>query len=132
MRLFSILFIWTVFIFSDTLAQLGFKVGSRRLPADAFTALWWRMTLSSMEIWVSTGALLIAFICWLAILRQSKLGLAFAASSLTLVTVVASSALWLDEPFSLTEGLGSLLILLGVYLLQEVSPKLDGPSPPGK
>ena len=119
MRPLQLLCVWTIFVVADTLAQLGFKLSAARLHADVFTARWWRMAFASLEIWLSASSLLIAFLCWLAILRHSSLGPAFAATSLTLVTVVAASAFWLGEPFSLAEGLGSLLILSGVFLLQD-------------
>lgn len=111
---------WLLFIVCDTIAQLGFKLTAMRLPHALFGADWWRTAFASVELWAATGALVLAFLCWLEILKHSPIGVGFAATSITLVTVVIASWLWLGERLDFTQGLGGALIIAGIFLLRDI------------
>ncbi len=112
--------VWFAFVVCDTLAQLGFKLTAVRLPHEIFGAAWWRAAFASVELWAATSALALAFLCWLEILKHSPIGIGFAATSITLVTVAIASWLWLGERLDFTQGLGGLLIIGGIFLLRDI------------
>lgn len=111
---------WVVFVICDTVAQVGFKLTAGRLPHALFSGEWWRSAASSSELWAATGALILAFFCWLKILKHSRVGVGFAATSITLVTVLIASTLWLGEQVNLTQCFGGALIIVGIFLLQGI------------
>lgn len=58
-----------------------------------------------------------AFTTWMRLLKHVPVGVAFMASHLEIVGVLAVSFLWLGETISPTQALGALLILLGIAIL---------------
>jgi drug/metabolite transporter (DMT)-like permease len=120
-----LLVVWAVFILCDTLAQLGFKRAAGRLPREVFSPVWWSSAAGSLELWAAGALIVSAFLCWLRILRRSAVGVAFAATSITLVTVVIASAVWLGEALNFTQCLGALFIVVGIFLLRDI-PAKDG------
>ena len=65
--------------------------------------------------------LLAAFGIWLRILEASRLGVAFAATSLTLIGVLLASWLFLGEGLGVLGYAGIAAIILGVALVRPLS-----------
>lgn len=118
LALFALLLLW------DTAAQLFFKLGANLLgefPMDSFAAVvrYTGQLAANGNVLLGVGSLLLAFFTWLVIIAKIDLSKAHPISSLVYGTVALCSALILQEPFTLRQGLGVLLIMIGAYITSE-------------
>jgi drug/metabolite transporter (DMT)-like permease len=118
LALFALLLLW------DTTAQLFFKLGANALgefPMDSFAAVvhYTGQLATNGNVLLGAGSLLLAFFTWLVIIAQIDLSKAHPISSLVYGTVALASTLILQEPFTLRQGLGVLLIMIGAYITSE-------------
>lgn len=101
----------------DTLAQVSFKMaGMHALPVQASTA--WLVRLAAGP-WVY-GAIvgyIGAFFTWMTLLKHAPIGPAFAASHLEVVSVLLLSVPVFGEHIGPAQGLGAILIVLGILCL---------------
>lgn len=98
------------------------KIAAERLALPPLSWQWLRSAVESPLIWTALACLLAAFWLWLQILEVSRLGVAFAATSLTLIGVLVGSWLLLGEAMSALGYIGVAAIILGVALLRPLSP----------
>lgn len=122
MSRFRLALLWTGFVVLDTAAQISMKMAAERLSPPPLSWQWMRSAVESPLIWVALACLLAAFWLWLQILEVSRLSVAFAATSLTLIGVLVGSWLLLGEAMSVLGYLGVAAIILGVALLRPLSP----------
>jgi drug/metabolite transporter (DMT)-like permease len=101
----------------DTLAQLLFKSSAERVGV---TGDWidWLLTLAQLPtFWAGASALALTFPVWMLILRNARLNLAFPATALTFVGVIAGSRWLFSEPIEWIQYCGIVLIVVGVGLM---------------
>lgn len=113
--------LWLGFIGLDTVAQISMKMAAERLPLPPFSPQWTHAAIESPLVWVAVACLIVAFALWMRILEASHLGVAFAATSLTLVFVLFGSWVLLGETMNPLGYLGAAAIVLGVALLRPLS-----------
>lgn len=113
--------VWSGFIVLDTAAQIAMKMAADRLPSPPLSRQWMLAVVLSPLVWIALVCLLAAFGLWLRILEASRLDVAFAATSLTLIGVLAASWLLLGEAMSMPGYVGAIAIILGVILLRPLS-----------
>ncbi len=118
LALFALLLLW------DTAAQLFFKLGANALgefPMDSLATIvrYTGQLAANGYVLLGVCSLLLAFMTWLLIIAKIDLSKAHPISSLVYGTVALCSALVLQEPLTLLQGLGVLLIIIGAYITTE-------------
>jgi multidrug transporter EmrE-like cation transporter len=113
--------LWMGFIGLDTVAQIAMKMAANNLSPPPFSWQWVHSAIESPLAWTAVACLIAAFALWLRILEASHLGVAFAATSLTLVGVLVGSWLVLGESMNPLGYIGAAAIMLGVALLRPLS-----------
>ena len=113
--------LWVGFIALDTAAQITMKIAADKLYPPPLSGQWMRSVVESPLVWSALACLLAAFGIWLRILEASRLGVAFAATSLTLIGVLVASWLFLGEGLSVLGYAGIAAIILGVALVRPLS-----------
>ena len=109
--------LWAILIGLDASAQLLFKSAAVRLPPPEVSLQWLFLAAQSPRFWAAALCLAMTFLIWMLILRQSRLGLSFAATALTFVGVIGGSLLVFGEAISAIQYAGIGLIVVGVALL---------------
>jgi len=120
----DVIAMFAVLLLCDTAAQLLFKTAVTNLgefPTNNFQTTWdYLLSLGSNPLVLSgAGTLVIAFFTWLAIIARVDLSKAHPATCLSFGTVTLCSTWLLHEPFTMKQGLGVLLIMLGAYISSE-------------
>ncbi|WOI44347.1 DMT family transporter [Acidovorax sp. BLS4] len=101
----------------DTLAQISFKLaGEHALPLE-LSADWLVRVFGHPWIYGAFIGYLGAFFTWMTLLEHAPIGPAFAASHLEVVSVLAISAVWFNEPIGWPQVAGAVLILGGIACL---------------
>ena len=118
---FRLTLLWTSFIGLDTAAQIAMKMAAGRLSPPPFSSQWALSAIESPMAWIAVACLIAAFTLWLRILDGSHLAVAFAATSLTLVSVLVVSRLVLGESMSPLAYVGAGAIVVGVAFLRPLS-----------
>ena len=118
---FRLTLLWVGFIGLDTAAQIAMKLAAGRLSPPPFSRQWALSAIESPLAWIAVACLSAAFVLWLRILDGSHLAVAFASTSLTLVSVLLVSWLVLDESMSPLAYVGAGAIVVGVAFLRPLS-----------
>jgi hypothetical protein len=118
---FRMALLWTGFIGLDTAAQIAMKMAANSLVPPPFSWQWALSAIGSPMTWLAAACLIAVFGLWLRILEASQLGVAFAATSLTLVGVLVGSWLLLGEAMNPLAYVGAGAIVVGVALLRPLS-----------
>ncbi len=111
--------LWSLLLALDVAIQITMKLAGDRLAGIPMGAGWALAAASSWLVWLSLAGYLATLVLWLAILRSSPLSAAFPVTALTYILVPLSGWLWLDERFSLAQGIGVTLIVAGVLLQRD-------------
>ena len=120
----QIVALFALLLLCDTAAQLMFKSGMSSLgefPTHSLhdmTAFIFSMAVNPMIV-LGTLLLLIAFLTWLAIIASLDLSKAHPLTCLSYGTVALASLLFLGEAFTLKQGIGVMMIMLGAYIASE-------------
>jgi drug/metabolite transporter (DMT)-like permease len=102
----------------DTVAQLLFKWSAERVGQIGDSARWLQAVSQSPAFWAGTFSLALTFPLWMLILRGARLNLAFPATALTYVGVIAGSRWVFGESIHWIQYCGMALIVLGVGLMR--------------
>lgn len=114
--LICLLLLWTA---CEAAGQLLFKHGMDRLGAEAehFSLGMLGQALCSPLIWGGIVVHVVEFAVWMEILAHTPLSVAFPLESISFVTVVGATRLFLREPVSPRRWAGIGLICLGILVL---------------
>ena len=112
----------------DTVTQLIWK--SAALDLTTATTLWQMVVVALHEpLFLAVLAMMLGqFLNWMLVLEHSDLSFAHAITALSYVTVAAASVLWLGERVDFVQGMGIVLILVGVWLVSRTSPVTMAPA----
>lgn len=109
----------------DTMEQIAFKLaGMHAAPTQADLA--WLMRLAA-EPWIYAALLgyIGAFFTWMHLLERARIGPAYAASHLEVVTVMLLSAWLFQEHVGASQIIGALLIVGGIVCLARAESAAD-------
>lgn len=100
---------WFILIASDTIAQIMLKIGSVKTASSGWVPNYLIVTGYSMYI--------ISFVAWMQILKNTRLFIALAATSILYVTIPLASHFYLGESLPLPLLIGAVFIAAGVVVL---------------
>ena len=101
----------------DTLTQVSFKLATQRTGEFAFDIGWLKAAALAPWIYVAVAGYLGAFVTWMTLLEYAPVGLAFAASHIDVVTVLAISVPLFGERLAPAQIAGAACIIAGILLL---------------
>ena len=104
-----VILFWVVLVTSDTTAQVMLKIGAVRSASSGWMPNYLILTGYSMYI--------ISFVAWMQILRNTRLFIALAATSILYVTIPLTSHFYLGESLTLPLLIGAVFIAAGVVVL---------------
>lgn len=105
----SILFFWVALLFADTAGQLLLKMGAVKASQSGW--------MPNRYIAFGYGFYALSFIVWMQILKNVRLFIALAASSLAYIAVAFGSYFLMGEVITLQVLLGTFFIAAGVFIL---------------
>lgn len=98
--------------------QLLLKIGAGKLPSmDMGIFKFVLSVLTTPAILLGLVFYAISTFFWLSILRNQELSLVYPLLSLSYILVMAASAIFFKESISWSRGLGTCLVLLGVFFI---------------
>ncbi|MGA2026271.1 MAG: EamA family transporter [Syntrophobacteraceae bacterium] len=103
---------------ANTLLSKGMKVIAT-MPSfsDGFSFIMLAYALKSPFIWGGIFLLIVFFACFLSVVSWADLSLVLPVTALGYILNVFSGSYFLDEPVSPAHWFGSVLIVLGVFLV---------------
>ena len=103
---------------ANTLLSKGMKViASMPSFSDGFSFIMLAYALKSPLIWGGIVLLIVFFACFLSVVSWADLSLVLPVTALGYILNVFSGSYFLDEPVSPAHWFGSVLIVLGVFLV---------------
>ena len=103
---------------ANTLLSKGMKViASMPSFSDGFSLMMLAYALKSPFIWGGIVLLIVFFACFLSAVSWADLSLVLPATAIGYILNVFSGNYFLDEPVSPAHWFGSVLIVLGVFLV---------------
>jgi drug/metabolite transporter (DMT)-like permease len=103
---------------ANTLLSKGMKViASMPSFSDGFSLIMLAYALRSPFIWGGIVLLIVFFACFLSAVSWADLSLVLPVTALGYILNVFSGSYFLDEPVSPAHWFGSVLIVLGVFLV---------------
>ena len=111
---------------ANTLLSKGMKViASMPSFSDGFSLMMLAYALKSPFIWAGIVLLIVFFACFLSAVSWADLSLVLPATALGYILNVFTGNYFLDEPVSQAHWFGSVLIVLGVFLVSLSGAKKD-------
>ena len=110
--------LWAAMIGLDTIAQLLFKSSAEHAGGTADWLDWSQAIARSPTFWGGAFALATTLPLWMLILRTAQVNLAFPATALTYIGVIAGSRWLFDEPIHWIQFCGIALIIVGIGLMR--------------
>ena len=101
----------------DTLTQVSLKLSTHEVGPFVASLDWIVGILSDRWLYGALAGYLGAFFTWMTLLKHAPIGPAFAASHLEVVAVLLISVTWFGEKLSWAQGVGALLIVVGIVCL---------------
>ena len=111
-----IIFGFLIVLAFDTLAQVSFKMAGADTQPGLDLA-WIMRVVGNAWTYGAIVGYIGAFITWMTLLKYAPVGPAFAATHLYVVTVAIVAFFFFGEKFSLIQIIGSILIILGIFVL---------------
>ncbi|HEX3895906.1 MAG TPA: EamA family transporter [Rudaea sp.] len=108
---------WLLLLTCETICQISLKMAGRATGPFDFSPDAFLRALTTGWLWVAIACYIGAFLAWLTILRRSTLSSAFATSAIVFVAVMCSSWLVFGERVGAMQVMGSLIILVGIFML---------------
>jgi drug/metabolite transporter (DMT)-like permease len=103
---------------ANTLLSKGMKViASMPSFSDGFSLIMLAYALKSPFVWAGIVLLIVFFACFLSAVSWADLSLVLPVTALGYILNVFSGNYFLDEPVSQAHWFGSVLIVLGVFLV---------------
>lgn len=100
-----------------TAAQVLFKLSLNEISGKKVDLKFFGQALTSLPLLVGLFLSVAAFFFWLIILSRFELSYSNLIASLTFVSILIASAIFLGEEISLLRWLGAIFIVLGVLLV---------------
>ncbi|MGQ9671631.1 MAG: EamA family transporter [Candidatus Aminicenantales bacterium] len=100
-----------------TAAQVLFKLSLNEISVKKVDLKFFGQALTSLPLLVGLFLSVAAFFFWLIILSRFELSYSNLIVSLTFVSILIASAIFLGEEISLLRWLGAIFIVLGVLLV---------------
>ncbi len=111
---------------ANTLLSKGMKViASMPSFSDGFSLMMLAYALKSPFIWAGIVLLIVFFACFLSAVSWADLSLVLPITALGYILNVFSGNYFLDEPVGPAHWFGSLLIVLGVFMVSLSSARKD-------
>ena len=111
---------------ANTLLSKGMKViASMPSFSDGFSIMMLAYALRSPFIWGGIVLLIVFFACFLSAVSWADLSLVLPATAIGYILNVFSGNYFLDEPVSPAHWFGSVLIVLGVFLVSLSGARID-------
>ena len=114
------LFLIVLTVIINTTGQFVIKTGVNKIGRISFSESFVPTIFRALTNWVIIGGFVLYFISavlWITILSRAQLSWAFPILSLSYVITVLISPLLLNETFSAQRLIGTLVIIVGVYLV---------------
>ena len=105
--------VWGLFFATSVYGHVAFKVAANQ---EAVSVTIWKMVFS---LWGLTAIVAwgISTLLWLLILSKSDLLAANSISTLRYILLTLAAVFILNESISLSQSIGTLLIMVGVYFI---------------
>src|SRR5207249_4726814 len=102
------------------------KEGAERTAAPGSAGEWLGLSgLASGWVWSGIVCLIFSFLCWIYVLRNMPLSVAFPLSNVVHVLVPVSSWAFLGEAISLRRWCGIFVVLCGLALVAKPVAQLE-------
>ncbi|GMU53923.1 MAG: hypothetical protein AMXMBFR33_30690 [Candidatus Xenobia bacterium] len=111
MSLATQILIWILFFATTVYGHAGFKQAFHSGATTVWQCLFSVWGITATLAWCASALL------WIAILSRSTLIAAHTSSALSQVLVAATAMLWFGERVSTAQGIGVVLVVTGVYLV---------------
>lgn len=108
-----------------TASEVSLKIGAletRRVKGWEWTGL---TSLTSLWIWVGIVLVILSFLCWIYVLRQIPLSIAFPLSNVVHVLVPLSCWIFLAERISITRWCGIAIVVFGLAVVARPAAKIE-------
>lgn len=111
---------------ANTLLSKGMKaIALMPSFSDGFSFIMLAYALKSPLIWGGIVLLIVFFACFLSVVSWANLSLVLPVSAVGYILNVFSGSYFLDEPVSPAHWFGSVLIVLGVFLVSFSAARKD-------
>ncbi len=110
----SIPVLFTITIALNVVGQYLLKAGTGKVTLALSQ---WVAIITNPEILLGLAAYVVSLVTWLLLLKRLPLAVAYPTLSLSYVLIVLVGVAILREPWSWTRAAGSVVIVLGVWLL---------------
>ena len=103
------IFLWLLLLTFDTAGQVLFKAAALNFKNGIWIANYAFILAYSLE--------LASFFIWMAIIKDKRLSISLALTSLLYITVSVASSIVFHETISISTWVGTSLIALGAFIL---------------
>jgi len=110
---------WLLVPLLETLSQIFMKLGGSHFTGMLIGWRWFIQVITSPVILLSFGCDVVSFLLWMHVLSKYKVGIAVPVSSLCYITIALAGWVGFNEPVTISEIIGTILIMSGVSLLAE-------------
>lgn len=93
------------------------KFASYHLITNEISLVWFKQALVQPWFWASIISDFFGFFCWMTVLKDTKLSIAFPISSICFITVLLSGIFIFEEKTNLYHWIGTAVLMFGIYLL---------------
>ncbi len=97
--------------------QIAAKASAARLAQMRFDVDWLLTAIRMPTVQILLVCEVASFVAWMTVLAEMPLSAAFPLSAVSYVLIIAASAVVFHEPVGLLHVVGSLAILVGVWLI---------------
>ncbi|GGL10415.1 EamA family transporter [Caulobacter rhizosphaerae] len=97
--------------------QIAAKASAGHLAGIRFDGDWLLNAIRMPTVQIVLVCEVASFVAWMTVLAEMPLSAAFPLSAVSYVLIIAASALVFHEPVGLLQVVGSLAILVGVWLI---------------
>ena len=108
------------------LCALVYQVAAKKVSScsvDAGMTVWFGCVLHAPWFLAMIASDIAGFVGWMHVLGQMQLSAAFPMTSLSYVLVIGASWFLFHEPFTPAQAVGSVLIMVGVFMLGRGDPE---------
>ncbi len=97
--------------------QIAAKASAAHLAQMRFDTDWLLAAVRLPSVQILLVCEVASFVAWMTVLAEMPLSAAFPLSAVSYVLIIAASALVFHEPVGLLQVIGSVAILVGVWLI---------------
>jgi len=111
--------LWAGIPIFATFAQICMKLTSLSFGEKTLGISWLFEMSRSPWFWSSIGFDIAGFFCWILVLKNNKISIAFPLTSVSFVAVLVASSVIFNETITMQHYVGTLSLLFGIYLLSK-------------